>query len=207
VQNLVATPSLDISSSNPVALSASSPAAGSWSVRIFNQAGDEVTSAGMISNAPTNGTTLNATWAPNSYYSATGPHSAVIEVNDGRQTQTGTIFFTVYNFPVKVNGWKFLNAAGIEIPSPKAGETFYLSLDVRNLSSATLASVFLPLMVANQYIGAAEVRNMAPGQSIALTFQVNALPAGSFPVQCYLWTGPSGSPLAQVMSLAVTVVP
>lgn len=207
LQNLTAAPSTDVSSWNPVSLSADSPAPGSWSVRIFNAAGNEVTSAGTLTLSPNPSAVLSATWAPNSYYAATGTHTAQVQVSDGTRSESASVSFSLYNFPLQVTGWHFLNSLGTEITSPKAGEAFYLTLEVRNISNATLPKAFVPLMLSGRFLNAAEVQGLAPSQSVTLTLMGGSLPAGSYAYQCFVWTGPGGTPIAQPATIPVVVIP
>ncbi|MCX5977239.1 MAG: hypothetical protein NTV33_10560, partial [Coprothermobacterota bacterium] len=125
----------------------------------------------------------------------------------GSGSQSASVSFSLYNFPLKVTGWHFLNGLGAEITSPKAGEAFYLTLEVRNISNATLPKAFVPLMLSGRFLNAAEVQGMAPGQSVTLTLMGGSLPAGSYSYQSFVWTGSGGTPIAQPTSIPVVVIP
>ncbi|MCX5977525.1 MAG: Ig-like domain-containing protein, partial [Coprothermobacterota bacterium] len=208
IVGLTATPLVDVSGWKPLNLSASSPGAGSWSIRILSPGGEDVTSAGSLSiTSPNPGTSFAANWIPSSYYALTGAHQAVVQLTDGTSTVTAAITFAVYNFTVRIRSVTFTDASFNPIAAPRAGQNFFIKVEIQNVGPSALSMVFVPVMVGSQYIGGGAMGNVLPGQVASPFIAANIAAAGSYTVRAYSWTGPGGAALAQPLILSITVLP
>jgi len=212
IQSLTATPSLDIATFNPVLLQATSPAPGNWSVRVFNPLGIEVTSYGSLvfhTNNPT--TNFSCSWTPTLSYQIPGNHYALISLSDGILTRSATVYFSLYNFPVKITEVKFFNALWQEITNPKANQPFYVQVTIANWSpyGPLIPKAFIPIQITGSgfsTIGITFSLNLAPGGTAGGGAQFK-LSAGNYDLMIFVWDDAGGAPITLPFRLSLQVLP
>jgi hypothetical protein len=212
ISNLTATPSVDIATFNPVLLQATSPAPGNWSVRVFNPLGIEVTSYGSLvfhTNNPT--TNFSCSWTPTLSYQIPGNHYALISLSDGILTRSATVYFSLYNFPVKITEVKFFNALWQEITNPKANQPFYVQVTIANWSpyGPLIPKAFIPIQITGSgfsTIGITFSLNLAPGGTAGGGAQFK-LSAGNYDLMIFVWDDSGGAPISLPLKRSLQVLP
>ncbi|MGB9834982.1 MAG: hypothetical protein ACPLPW_08475, partial [bacterium] len=212
IQNLTATPSVDIATFNPVLLQATSPAPGNWEVRVFNSSGVEVTGYGTLALQTSNPTTnFSCVWTPTSSYQIPGNHYALISLSDGTLTRSATVSFSLYNFPVKITEVKLFNALWQEIANPKANQPFYVQVSIANWSpyGPLIPKAFIPIQITGSgfsTIGITFSLNLAPGGTAGGGAQFK-LTAGTYDLMIFVWDDAGGAPISLPFRLSLQVVP
>jgi hypothetical protein len=197
-----------VSSWNPVFFTASGSEPGYWSLKIFDDSGIEVTNYGLFAQSSSNpGVSFQATWTPTVFYKLTGNHLAVVELRVGERTATATISFSVYNFPMVISKIQYYSSSWVPIPEPKAGQPFFIAVEVKNISGSTVQLAFIPVMIGDKFVGASGASNLSPGQSFTGYIQANIISAGNYLMRCFVWSGPSGYPIAEPYPINISVTP
>jgi len=208
ISNFTASPSSGVSSWNPVFFTASGSEPGYWSLKIFDDSGIEVTNYGLFAQSSSNpGVSFQTSWTPTSFYKLTGNHLAVLELRVGERTATATISFSVYNFPMVISKIQYYNSSWVPIPEPKAGQPFFIAVEVNNISGSTVPLAFVPVMIGDKFVGASGASNLSPGQSFTSYIQANIISAGNYLMKCFVWSGPSGYPIAEPYQINTLVTP
>jgi len=203
IENLTATPTEDIAAWRPIQISATSPLAGNWSGKVYNPSGVQI---GTLPAAT--GTSYNGSWAPadGQAFSGSGFY-AVLQLTDGVTTKTATVYFSMYNYKIKILNVTFLNASWAPITNPTAGQPFYVKVEIENTYTGVVATTFIPVMINSNYIGAGGLGGLAAGQTGEAYILCSGLSAGTYTGYAYVWVNTGGTPIAVPWSFTVTVNP
>jgi hypothetical protein len=120
---------------------------------------------------------------------------------------TAAVTFAVHNFAVRIRSVTFSDASFNPIAAPRAGQNFFIKVEIQNVGPSALPMVFIPVMVGSQYVGGGAMGNVFPGQVASPFISANIATAGSCTLRAYAWTGPGGAALAQPLILSITVLP
>jgi len=203
IENLTATPTEDIAAWRPIQISATSPLAGNWSGKVYNPSGVEI---GTLPAAT--GTAYNGSWAPAEGQAFAGSgYYAVLQLTDGVTTKTATVYFSMYNYKIKILSVTFLDAAWNLITNPTAGQPFYVKVEIENTYTGVVATTFIPVVINSNYIGAGGLGGLAAGQTGEAYILCSGLSAGTYTGYAYVWVNTGGTPIAVPWSFTVTVNP
>jgi hypothetical protein len=203
ITGITISPTQNVSNWNPITLTASSSAQGTWSGKVYHPSGAQIGSLPAGS-----GLTYTATWAPLEYQSFTGSgYYAVVSLTNGDTTVTATAYFSMYNFKIKIESVAFLDANFTPIAHPLSNQPFFLRVTVLNEYNGTLASAFILVTVDSRYIGAEAVGGLSPGQRSDIVVYSSGLAAGTYSGLSYCWVDIGGPPIALPLPFSMTVSP